>query len=124
MLRKVTYKDYYESREKFFKQAPEIVRTQIGERSSWYHIHHHRLIDELGDHCIEILRQKLMCIADAGVITYEWVHGFSDPYPDFNTLHKCRNFEKILTWIDNRVVDIPLWRITRLEGTIDLLEAP
>lgn len=65
-----------------------------------------------------------MCIADAGVLTSEWVHGFSDPYPDFNTLHKCRNFEKVLSWIDDHGVDIPQERITRLEDTIDLPEDP
>jgi hypothetical protein len=34
ILRKATYKDYYESRDKFFQQSPEIVRTHVGEHSS------------------------------------------------------------------------------------------
>lgn len=65
-----------------------------------------------------------MCVADAGVITHAWVHGFSNPYPDFNTLHKCRNFEKILAWIQEHGVDIPQSHITRLKDTIDLPEDP
>lgn len=50
------------------------------------------------DHCADLLRQKLMCDADVGVYTYNWVKRHSGPYPNFNTLHKCRNFEDVLAW--------------------------
>ncbi|KAJ7092102.1 hypothetical protein C8R43DRAFT_908184, partial [Mycena crocata] len=36
------------------------------------------------DHCIEMLRQNSMCTADVGMITYEWVKNWSNPYPDFS----------------------------------------
>jgi len=78
----------------------------------------------LADHCVEILRQNLMCVADTGVITYEWVEGFSDPYPDFNTLHKCRNFGKILDWVYDHEIPLSSSDITRLEDTVDLAENP
>ncbi|KAE9401368.1 hypothetical protein BT96DRAFT_773808, partial [Gymnopus androsaceus JB14] len=79
MLRKYTYNDYYKEFDKAFTVDPEKFRTHL-------------------DHCVEILRQELMCIADVGVITYEWVDGWELPYPDFNTVHQCRNFEKVLDW--------------------------
>ncbi|KAE9367279.1 hypothetical protein N431DRAFT_320380, partial [Stipitochalara longipes BDJ] len=48
------------------------------------------------DHCIEIIRQVLMCNADLGLITFHWVKDNPTPYPDFNTWHTCRDPEAIL----------------------------
>ena len=45
---------------------------------------------------IEMLRQKLMCDADVGMLGYHWVKGYNNPHPVFNTMHKCRNFDSIL----------------------------
>lgn len=50
------------------------------------------------DHCIDILRQLVMCTSDVSVITANWVRDFPGPYPDFSVMHKCRNFEKVLHW--------------------------
>lgn len=50
------------------------------------------------DHCADLLRQKLMCDADVGVITYSWIKGHYIPHPNFNVQHKCRNFDTVLNW--------------------------
>lgn len=50
------------------------------------------------DHCIDILRQKLMCDADVGVLTYNWVTQRKAPWPNFNVQHKCRDFDRALQW--------------------------
>ena len=55
------------------------------------------LTDDL-DHCADLLCQKLMCDADVGVITYNWVKKYPNYYPSFNTIHKCRHFEEVLAW--------------------------
>ncbi|KAL1964931.1 hypothetical protein VTN77DRAFT_6284 [Rasamsonia byssochlamydoides] len=56
-------------------------------------------------HCIEMLRQALMCNADPGVIGYRYVRGReSRPYPDFNTPHKCRDFQGMLEWAYEHMV--------------------
>ncbi|EED77659.1 predicted protein, partial [Postia placenta Mad-698-R] len=47
------------------------------------------------DHCVNMLRQQLLCVADTGLITYHWVEGRNTPFPDFNTLHKCKDVNKI-----------------------------
>ncbi|KAI4271112.1 MAG: hypothetical protein L6R38_006932 [Xanthoria sp. 2 TBL-2021] len=78
-IREYTHKDYYESRSPSFTDPPEMVRTHV-------------------DHCIEILRQKLTCDADVGVITYNWVAVRDLPWPNFNVLHKCRNFDGVVEW--------------------------
>ena len=49
-------------------------------------------------HCVEMLRQFVMCHADVGVITHNWVKDYPRPYPDFNTWHQCRDFENVLQW--------------------------
>ncbi|KDR76723.1 hypothetical protein GALMADRAFT_33089, partial [Galerina marginata CBS 339.88] len=80
LLRKYSYREYYEKFDKAFLAPPDFFRLHL-------------------DHCVEILRQNLMCSADGGMITFEWVRGMDIPYPDFNTRHQCRNFEKILAWV-------------------------
>ena len=55
-------------------------------------------------HCLEMLRQFVMCHADVGIITHRWVKDFPRPYPDFNTRHQCRNFDSAYQWtIDKQV---------------------
>jgi hypothetical protein len=54
------------------------------------------------DHCIETLRLSLMCQADIGVFTYrrfpEYGLDEGDFWPDFSSMHVCRNFDTIRTW--------------------------
>lgn len=65
--------------------------------------------DEYGgafDHCIENLRQNIMCRGDVAIVTYDWAEGIEDPFPNFNVLRRCRNFEKLLNWVDEHVRNI------------------
>ena len=50
------------------------------------------------DHCAEILRQKVMCNADVTVVTYNWLKNHKSPHPNFNSQHKCRDFDAALEW--------------------------
>lgn len=54
--------------------------------------------DILVDHCLEMLRQFVMCNADVGLVASHWVDGIDHPWPDFNTNKKCRDFKGILEW--------------------------
>lgn len=56
------------------------------------------------DHCIDILRQFIMCSGDTGLITYTWEEGRNVPMPDFSTTKTCRNFDDIVTWVDMKKV--------------------
>lgn len=76
------------------------------------------------DHCVEFLRQVLMCSSDVAIITYDWVEGHEVPYPDFNTKHQCRDFEKVLRWGKEHVVNVPVSRLGRLGDEVDLKEVP
>ncbi|KAJ6597467.1 hypothetical protein DFH09DRAFT_972116 [Mycena vulgaris] len=107
MLRKYTYNDYYKDFDKSFTIKEDIFRTHL-------------------DHCVELIRQNLMCIADTGVITYEWVDGWDLPYPDFNTAHQCRNYDKVLEWAYSQSVHVPRPNVTReaVDYEVDLIVPP
>ncbi|KAG9571546.1 hypothetical protein KCU79_g41, partial [Aureobasidium melanogenum] len=54
-------------------------------------------------HCLDILRQQIMCTADTGVFGQWWVKDIG-PFVDFNTKHKCKNFEDIRVWAEKKQV--------------------
>ena len=41
-----------------------------------------------------------MCTADTGLFGQVWLEG-PRPFIDFNTIHKCRNFESIRAWTES-----------------------
>ena len=80
--------DYYRKRgEGAFSNNDQIVRLHVS-------------------HCIDILRQQLMCNADVGVFGQVWYRANpgDDPaaFVDFNTNHKCRNYDDIRKWAGER----------------------
>ncbi|KAH7919151.1 hypothetical protein BV22DRAFT_876521 [Leucogyrophana mollusca] len=101
LLRKASWLEYYESIEPSFQNTPEVIRMHL-------------------DHCIEMIRHNTMCNADVTMITWDWVKGRTSPYPNFNTRHQCRNFEKILDWATTHAVHIPKSEVTPLEDTVEL----
>ncbi|KAK9423064.1 hypothetical protein SUNI508_04358 [Seiridium unicorne] len=50
------------------------------------------------DHCIDALRQFVMCQGDVNVFTFRYPFGDDDPWPDYTVPHVCRNFENIRNW--------------------------
>jgi len=83
LLRMATYPDYY--------SRPEVggdVATDSEDLRG--HI----------DHCIEALRLNLMCQSDIGVFTFKMYPDLpvEGHWPDFSTLHTCRNFDDIRNW--------------------------
>ena len=61
-------------------------------------------------HCLHMVLQSLMCSADAGIIQHNWVRSEKvsepkiRPFPDFNTVKMCRNFDALLDWARERSV--------------------
>ncbi|KAI4179243.1 MAG: hypothetical protein LQ346_007234 [Caloplaca aetnensis] len=82
-IRKSLFPDYYSPPSPYasleFSDPPSVIKTHQS-------------------HCIEMLRQFVMCHADVGLITHHFVKDYPQPYPDFNTWHQCRNFESVLQW--------------------------
>lgn len=106
LLRRVTYKEYYEplggelsvSREKLQKHTGAIIQFAIvslldsNSQSVW---------QNFGcwiDHCIEVLRLNLQCNADIGIFTLYLIEGDPLAWPQLNSKHVCRNFNKVRQW--------------------------
>ncbi|KAG4439013.1 hypothetical protein IFR05_005529 [Cadophora sp. M221] len=81
MIRKFVHFDYYQNLNPEWAKRP--------------------LLRQHADHCIDMLREVLMCQSDTGLITYHWVKNFSTPMPDFSTPHSCRDPEAVLRWTKN-----------------------
>ncbi len=66
------------------------------------------------DHCIEYIRESLMCKPDLSLVTFHWINETAqheDPsarYPtqNDNCLHECANWETLSAWAGKRVFDL------------------
>ncbi|RAK97882.1 oxidase ustYa family protein, partial [Aspergillus ibericus CBS 121593] len=60
------------------------------------------------DHCVEILRQKLECDRDTGLITYNWVRGKKVPTANFNVQRMCPEWGVMDRWaVQRQVSELP-----------------
>ncbi|KAG4443326.1 hypothetical protein IFR05_001195 [Cadophora sp. M221] len=50
------------------------------------------------DHCIDILRQNIMCNSDLDMLTYNWRHTQHNPFPDVGPKKFCRDFDALMRW--------------------------
>jgi hypothetical protein len=58
-------------------------------------------------HCLDTIRQQLMCQVDIGVLGQVWIHPEApEPYVDFNTKHQCRDFEAVRKWAEERQMPV------------------
>ncbi|KAE9374151.1 hypothetical protein N431DRAFT_464439 [Stipitochalara longipes BDJ] len=85
LLRKSIHREYYNEHEGSFAGAPEAV---------------------VMEHCVETLRQTLMCHGDMSLLTYNWVEGRDMPYPNFNTIHTCKDWDTLVAWNKQRDVTV------------------
>lgn len=79
------------------------------------------------DHCLDSLREQLMCTADIGVLPYVRIKGQDRAYPDFPAApHMCRNFDDIRSWVvDAQVAGLEPKLLHNVEtGDIVLDEIP
>lgn len=66
------------------------------------------------DHCLEILRQALMCHGDVSLYVVHWNERSHFARAHFDTERTCRKFDKIQSWANDRFIGIELDRDTRL----------
>lgn len=50
------------------------------------------------DHCIDLLRQSVMCSSDITPITYAWYPKYQKVLPTMGITHTCRDFDAIRDW--------------------------
>ncbi|KAJ5873693.1 uncharacterized protein N7529_002123 [Penicillium soppii] len=64
--------------------------------------HYNSTEENLGqhiDHCLDGLRQYVMCNADLSINTFDWIPNYPKPWPNFEVVHKCANWESIEEWV-------------------------
>ncbi|KAK8135903.1 hypothetical protein PG984_003843 [Apiospora sp. TS-2023a] len=93
MLRMATYPEQYANHTLFSDHSEDIVRAHIA-------------FADVGtsDHCVEILRMQLQCTAEMTPILTEEIPGREFPAPDFNVVHKCKNFDDLVEWTKANVL--------------------
>ena len=58
------------------------------------------------EHCIEILRQSVMCRADTTLITFRWGHTVKLPQPDFTLEHTCADWNALMDWAAQHSINV------------------
>jgi hypothetical protein len=100
------YEYYLDKGEGAFRNSEIVVRYHVGKLVV-FSITLHEVLKSWSGHCLDMLRQQLMCTADTGVLGQVWIAG-PEPFVDFNTNHKCRNFEAVRQWAENhQMQDLP-----------------
>ncbi|MCJ1227899.1 hypothetical protein MMC12_004558 [Toensbergia leucococca] len=62
------------------------------------------------DHCIDAIRQSIMCHGDIATVYWRWIAAREVPLPRLEVTHTCRNFDKIRDWGKAyRVQSDPRW---------------
>ena len=59
------------------------------------------------EHCVDYIRQSIMCNFDAHVMTYNWVRDHQSPTPNGNTVHKCVDWDALMGKLKERAVEMP-----------------
>lgn len=57
-------------------------------------------IDELGhlEHCLEALRESVMCHADLSIVTMRWGSHQAVPLANWGNPHVCKNWDAVVNW--------------------------
>ncbi|BCS12323.1 hypothetical protein ALUC_50369A [Aspergillus luchuensis] len=58
------------------------------------------------EHCIDNLRQNIMCKADVSLLTFTWDPTDRAPKPNFVIEHECANWDKVDKWAEEHRFDI------------------
>ena len=56
------------------------------------------------DHCVDSIRQSLMCTADISVIPFQWIEEKKQLAARATIPHVCRDFQQIQEWAKTRAV--------------------
>jgi Mycotoxin biosynthesis protein UstYa len=76
------------------------------------------------NHCIHVLLQNIICEANVDLVTYNWMEGLDSPFPDFDLTHQCRDFEAILDWHNEHMVESSVFATMAMPDDIIPLRPP
>ena len=52
----------------------------------------------MAEHCLDYMRQAVVCNADTTLVTHKWFESAQTFGPNFRTQHTRRNFEALMNW--------------------------
>ena len=55
-------------------------------------------IARLLDHCLDAIRQSIMCHGDVATVYWQWMPVRQQPLPRLEITHTCRDFDAIREW--------------------------
>ncbi|KIJ63431.1 hypothetical protein HYDPIDRAFT_92696 [Hydnomerulius pinastri MD-312] len=67
------------------------------------HVEGHEGFDHMG-HCIDSLRESIMCSADITPIVWAWDERQKQTSPRLDVVHVCRDYGKIQEWADTHLI--------------------
>lgn len=80
-----------------------VIREQVYRE---YYPTRHSKRDQLehANHCIDLLRQTLMCHGDVALQTFTWIEGYKWPWPNFSVQHECRKWDALQQWASQNYI--------------------
>lgn len=81
-----------------------MIRTRLWSNGT-YDQHNELMSDDHISHCIDSLRQALMCYVDVTPIPWVWSPLRKEAVPAATIQHTCRNFETIKQWTKENHID-------------------
>ncbi|RDW82937.1 hypothetical protein BP5796_04428 [Coleophoma crateriformis] len=85
-------------------QLPKnMIRQSMFYNREYYYPHRDEsvLVPHL-EHCIDNLRESLMCEGDMTFYPMLWAENMGRVIPDFEVVHTCRDYSALKEWADNR----------------------
>ncbi|KAJ6530659.1 hypothetical protein B0H19DRAFT_967484, partial [Mycena capillaripes] len=65
-------------------------------------------------HCVERIRQALMCHADTSVLVWQWNPSLNETRVKLRIPHQCKDFSKIQEWTRENLLETPFDRYTHV----------
>ena len=98
--------DYYSKIDFDMLQEPLEERTEHkGEQNDPYLLKTANFLTRpFSDHCIDVLRQHLMCAPDLNIYTFHWTKHSPVPFFDLNSNHKCIDWERFDSWTVDQMI--------------------
>ncbi|KAI1772537.1 hypothetical protein F4818DRAFT_426281 [Hypoxylon cercidicola] len=73
-------------------------------------------------HCVEMLRNAVMCFGDVSLVTYNWKRGHEGPKASFKSMHSCQKWNRIKEWRSSHNVTEQIKTLERPVGLLDIAE--
>lgn len=71
-------------------------------------------------HCVDVLRQAVMCHGDTNILTWDFEPGLMDkPVANGTVVHTCRNFDAIFAWAEENKVGFQEISSSAKQHTLD-----